>query len=138
MTTPIAAVEHLVDLGRRGQDANVSAVEATTRALQAYTEAVGTRSVDPGDPRVATNALFDLAARLLRVQRDYATTAVNLLSEVREALTAQASAAGETFKAGTEQAVTASERASDLATEATRRAAAAARNGVQVCRTTRR
>jgi hypothetical protein len=129
MSTPTASVEQLVDLGRRGQDANVTAVEATTRALQAYTEAVGTRSVNPGDPHVATNAGFDLAARLLRVQREYATTTVGLLTEARQVLTAQASAAGETFKARTEQAA---EQVTDFATEATRRAAAAGRNGVSV------
>lgn len=129
MSTPTASVTQLVDLGRRGQDANVTAVEATTRALQAYTEAVGTRSVNPGDPHVATNAGFDLAARLLRVQREYATTTVSLLTEARQVLTAQASAAGETFKARSEQAA---ERVNDLATEATRRTAAAGRNGVTV------
>jgi hypothetical protein len=129
MSTPTAPVEQLVALGRRGQDANVTAVEATTRALQAYTEAVGTRSVNPGDPQVATNAGFDLAARLLRVQREYATTAVSLLTEAREVLTAQASVAGETFKARSEQAA---EQVTDLAAEATRRAAAAGRNGVTV------
>jgi hypothetical protein len=133
MSTPTASVTQLVDLGRRGQDANVTAVEATTRALQAYTEAVGTRSVNPGDPQVATNAGFDLAARLLRVQREYATTTVSLLTEARQVLTAQASAAGETFKARTEQAAKqATEQVTDLATEATRRAAAAGRNGVTV------
>ena len=129
MSTPTASVEQLVDLGRRGQDAVTTAVEATTRALQAYTEAVGTRSVNPGDPQVVTNAGFDLAARLLRVQRDYATATVSLLTEAREVVTSQAYAAGETVKARTEEAA---ERVTDLATEATRRAASAGRNGVTV------
>ena len=83
----------------------------------------------PVDPKQVTTAGFDLAEQLLRAQRDYVTTAVTLLTEAGEAVTAQASAAGETFKSRTEQAT---ERVVDLATETTRRAAATARNGVAV------
>ena len=63
------------------------------------------------------------------MQRDYVTTTVTLLTEAGEAVTAQASVAGETLKSRTEQAT---ERVVDFATETTRRAATAARNGVSV------
>ena len=55
--------------------------------------------------------------------------ALALLTEAGETVTAQASVAGETFKARTEEAA---ERVVDLAGQTTRRAAAATRNGVSV------
>jgi hypothetical protein len=154
MTTPTFPGIQLTDLGKRGQEATVTAVQATTQALRAYAQAVtpsGAQPVDPKqvttralrayaeavtpngprpvDPKQVATAGFELAEQLLRAQRDYVTTTVTLLTEVGEAVTAQASAAGETFKSRTEQAT---ERVVDLATETTRRAAATARNGVAV------
>ena len=63
------------------------------------------------------------------MQRAFATAAIALVKEAGETATTQASAAGETIKARTEEAT---ERVIDLATETTRRAATAARNGVSV------
>jgi hypothetical protein len=127
MSTPTAPAAQLVDLGRRGQEAAVVAVRTATRALQTYAELVAPQGVRPVDPRAVTAATFDLAEALLGVQRRYATTAVDLLTEAREVVTAQASAAGEELQTRTEAATA---RVVDLATQATRRAAAAARNGV--------
>jgi hypothetical protein len=128
MSTPTIQTQQFADLARRGQEATATAAEATTRALQGYTEAVAVRSPRPIDPQAVAGATFDLAEKLLSAQRAYATTAVALLAETGETVSAQASAAGETLKARTEQAT---ERVADLATEATRRAASAAR-GVSV------
>jgi hypothetical protein len=80
------------------------------------------RDAGPVDPRVATEAAFDLAERLLGVQRALVTTAVTLLTEAAETAGEQATKAGRTLKAQTDEAT---ERVIDLATEATRRAAAA-------------
>lgn len=129
MSTPTTPVDRFTDLARRGQEAVTVATRATTRALQSYTEAVVPRDPRSVDPQAVTAATFDLAEQLLHVQRDYVTTAVGLLTETRETVTAQASAAGETLKARTEQAT---ERVIDFATETTRRAANTARNGVSV------
>jgi hypothetical protein len=129
MTTPTFPGVQLTDLGKRGQEATVAAVQATTQALRAYAEAVTPNGAQPVDPKQATTAGFELAEQLLRAQRDYVTTAVTLLTEAGEAVTAQASAAGETLKSRTEQAT---EQVVNLATETTRRAAANARNGVAV------
>ena len=121
MSTPTAPTARLAELARRGQEATTTATEATTRALQAYADAGAVRSPQPFDPQVVTGATFDLAAKLLRAQREYVTTTVALLTETGETVSAQASAAGETFKARTGAAA---ERVVDLTTEATRRAAA--------------
>jgi hypothetical protein len=128
MSTPTTtATAPFVDLAQRGQQAVTTATEATTRAFQAYAEAVAVRSPRPVDPQVVTTATFDLAEKLLRAQRGYVSTAVGLLTETGETVTAQASAAGETLKARTEAAT---ERVVNLATEATRRAGSVAHNGV--------
>jgi hypothetical protein len=125
-TTPLPVPQY-ADLARRGQDAATTAVESWTDALQTYADAVTPRDAGPVDPRVATEAAFDLAERLLGVQRALVTTAVTLLTEAAETAGEQATKAGRTLKAQTDEAT---ERVIDLATEATRRAAAAARNGV--------
>jgi hypothetical protein len=128
MTTP-ATTEQFADIARRGQEAATTAAQSVTRALQAYADAVAPRGPRPVDPQAAASATFDLADRILRTQREYVTTAIALLTEAGEAFSAQASAAGETFKVRTEEAT---ERVVDLAAETTRRAATAARNGVSV------
>lgn len=125
MTTPAVATEHFTDLARRGQQAVTTAAESVMGALRTYADAVTPRGPQPVDPQTATTAVFDLADRLLHVQRAYVSTAVALLSETGDAVTAHASAAGGTTAA---EAV---ERMVDLATETTRHAAAA-RNGVSV------
>ena len=129
MSTPTFPTEQFATFGRHGQEAVATAAEATTYALRTYAEAVAPRDARPVDPRTVTTAGFDLAERLLRVQRDYVVSTVALLTEAGQTVTAQASAAGETFRARTEQAT---ERVVDLGTQATRRAATAARNGVSV------
>ena len=83
----------------------------------------------PVDPQSATAAAFDLAERLVAVQREFATASVALVKEAGDTATAQASAAGESLKTQTEQAT---ERVIDFAAENTRRAATATRNGVSV------
>ena len=129
MSTPTFPGQQLADLGRRGQETAVTAVEAATRALRAYADAVTPSGARPVDPQRVTAAGFDLAERLLGVQRDYVTSTVALLTEVSETATAQASAAGETLRTRSEQAT---ERVVDLAAQTTRRAATTARNGVSV------
>ena len=57
------------------------------------------------------------------------TATLALLAEAGDTATAQASAAGQTFKARAEEAT---ERVVDLATQSARRATTAARNGVAV------
>ena len=99
MTTPTFPGIQLTDLGKRGQEATVAAVQATTQALRAYAQAVTPSGPQPVDPKQVTTAGFDLAEQLLRAQRDDVTTAVTLLTEAGEAVTAQASAAGETSRA---------------------------------------
>lgn len=127
MTYPAFPVPQYADLARRGQDAATAAVESWTAALQTYADTVTPRDADPVDPQVIAGATFDLAERLLGVQRALVTTAVTLLTEAAETAGEQASHAGRTLKAQTDEAA---ERVIDLATETTRRAAAAARNGV--------
>jgi hypothetical protein len=129
MTTDTVPTEQFTDLARRGQAVTTAAVESWTDALRSYAEAVTPTGPQPIDPQVATSATFDLAERLLRTQREFATAAVALLTEAGESVTAHASQAGETLKAQTEEAA---ERVVDLATETTRRAANATRNGVSV------
>jgi hypothetical protein len=128
MTTP-AATEQFVTLARRGQEATTAAAQAVTEAFKSYTGAVTPQGSGPIDPQAVATATFDLADRLLRAQRRYVGTTISLLTEAGETVTAQASAAGETLKARTEEATT---RVVDLAAENTRRAATAARNGVSV------
>ena len=128
MTTPALPAEQYVDLGRRGQEAAVAAAEGYPRPADLRRRRHPARP-EPVDPKAVTAAGFDLAEQLAAVQREFATTTVTLLTEAGETATAQASAAGETLKARTEEAT---ERVIDLATETTRRAASAARNGVSV------
>ena len=127
MSTPTIPGEQFVELGRRHQEAAVAATQAATHALRTYAEAVAPRDAQPVDPQKVTVAGFDLAERLLHVQRDYVVSTVALLTEAGQTVTAQASAAGETFRNSTKQAT---ERVVDLATQATRRAATSVRNGV--------
>ena len=129
MSTPSTPVDHVTDLARRGQEATARAVRGTAAALQSYAEAVVPRDLHPVDPQAVTAVTFDLAEQLLRVQRQYVATAVELLTEAGQTATAHATAAGETLKARTEQAT---EHVIDFATETTRRAATTARNGVSV------
>ena len=81
-------------------------------------------------PDVTTEQFVTLARR----GQEATTAAVQgvaraLLTEAGEAVTAQASVAGETLKARTEEAT---ERVVDFTAQSTRRAATAARNGVSV------
>ena len=126
-TTPTA--ETYVAYAKRGQEIATAAAEGYTAAFKAYAESVVPQDQQPVDPTAATAAAFDLAEKLLTVQRDFATSSLALVKEAGEEATAQASAAGETLKARTEEAT---ERVIDFATETTRRAATAARNGVSV------
>jgi hypothetical protein len=128
VTTP-ASIEQIADLTRRGQEAATAAGQAVAKAFQGYAAAVTPQGARPVDPQVAAAAAFDLADHLVAAQRAYVTTAIALLTEVGEAATAHASAAGETLKSRTEEAT---ERVIDFAAETTRRAASAARNGVSV------
>ena len=127
MTSP-AATEQFVTLARRGQEATTAAAQAVTEAFKSYAGAV-TPQGSAIDPQAAATATFDLADRLLRVQREYVGTTLGILTEANDAVTAQASAAGETLKARTEEATT---RVVDLAAETSRRATTSARNGVSV------
>lgn len=127
--TAAVPTEQYTAFARRGQEIVTAAAEGYAGAFKAYADAVIPQGQQPVDPQAATAAAFDLAERLLGVQRTFATDSIALVKEAGETATAQASAAGETLKARTEEAT---ERVIDLATETTRRAAATARNGVSV------
>ena len=128
MTTAVPTDQYLT-FARRGQEIATAAAEGYAGAFKAYAAAVVPQGAQPVDPQAATTAAFDLAEKLLTVQRRFATAVVSLAKEAGDTATAQASAAGETLKARTEEAT---ERVIDFATETTRRAAAATRNGVSV------
>jgi len=128
MTTAVPTDQYLT-FARRGQEITTAAVEGYAGAYRAYADAVVPQGPQPVDPQALTTAAFDLAEELLTVQRRFATSAVSLVKEAGDTATAQASAAGETLKARTEEAT---ERVIDFATETTRRAATATRNGVSV------
>ena len=128
MTAAVPTTDQYVAFARRGQEIVTAAAEGYAGAFKTYADAVIPRGAQPIDPQAATAAAFDLAGKILSVQREFATATIVLVKEAGETATAQASAAGETIKARTEQAT---ERVIDLATETTRRATAA-RNGVSV------
>jgi hypothetical protein len=127
--TAAVNTDQYVSLARRGQEITTAADESVAGAFKAYADAVIPQGPRPVDPQAATVAAFDLAERLLTAQRTFAVKAIALVKEAGDSATAQASAAGETLKARTEQAT---ERVIDFASETTRRAATTARNGVSV------
>ncbi len=129
MTAAVPTTDQYVAFARRGQEIVTAAAEGYAGAFKTYADAVIPQGAQPIDPQAATAAAFDLAGKILSVQREFATATIGLVKEAGETATAQASAAGETIKTRTEQAT---ERVIDLATETTRRAATAARNGVSV------
>jgi hypothetical protein len=120
------AAEQFAALARRGQEAAATAAQDVTRAWRSYADTVAARDPRPVDPRVAATAGFELAEKLLHAQRDYVITAIALLTAAGEAVSTQASAAGEAFVARTGQAAG---RVTDFAAAGARRAA---RNGVAV------
>ena len=126
--TAALPTDQFVTFARRGQEIATTAAEGFAGAFKAYAATVIPQSQGPVDPQAATVAVFDLAERLLTVQRRFAVATIGLVKDAGDTATAQASAAGESLKARTEQAA---ERVIDLATETTRRAANA-RNGVSV------
>jgi len=128
MTTAVPTDQYLT-FARRGQEIATAAAEGYAGAFKAYAAAVAPQGAQPVDPQAATTAAFDLAEKLLTVQRQFATAVVSLVKEAGDTATAQASSAGATLKARTEEAT---ERVIDFATETTRRAATATRNGVSV------
>ena len=127
--TAAVDTDQYVSLARRGQEITTAAAESVAGAFKAYADAVIPQGPRPVDPQAATVAAFDLAERLLTAQRTFAVKAIALVKEAGDSATAQASAAGETLKARTEQTT---ERVIDFASETTRRAATTARNGVSV------
>jgi hypothetical protein len=127
--TAAVNTDQYVSLARRGQEITTAAAESFAGAFKAYADAVIPQGPRPVDPQAATVAVFDLAERLLTAQRTFAVKAIALVKEAGDSVTTQASAAGETLKARTEQAT---ERVIDFASETTRRAATTARNGVSV------
>jgi hypothetical protein len=127
--TAAVNTDQYVSLARRGQEITTAAAESFAGAFKAYADAVIPQGPRPVDPQAATVAAFDLAERLLTAQRTFAVKAIALVKEAGDSVTTQASAAGETLKARTEQAT---ERVIDFASETTRRAATTARNGVSV------
>jgi hypothetical protein len=127
--TAAVNTDQYVSLARRGQEITTAAAESFAGAFKAYADAVIPQGPRPVDPQAATVAVFDLAERILTAQRTFAVKAIALVKEAGDSVTTQASAAGETLKARTEQAT---ERVIDFASETTRRAATTARNGVSV------
>ena len=128
MTTAVPTDQYLT-FARRSQEIATAAAEGYAGAFRAYADSVVPQGSQPVDLQAASGAAFDLAEKLLTEQRRFATAAVALVKEAGDTATAQASAAGETIKARTEQAT---ERVIDFATETSRRATTAARNGVSV------
>lgn len=126
MTAAAVPTDQFVAYTRRGQEIATAAAEGYAGAFKAYAGAVVPQGPRPLDLQAAG---FDLAEKLIAVQREFATATVALVKEAGDTATEQASAAGESLKAKTEQAT---ERVIDFATENTRRAATAARNGVSV------
>ena len=129
MTAAAVPTDQFVAYTRRGQEIATAAAEGYVGAFKAYADAVIPQGPSAIDPQAATAATFDLAEKLVAVQREFATATVALVKEAGDTATAQASAAGESLKAQTEQAT---ERVIDFAAENTRRAATATRNGVSV------
>ena len=129
MTAAVPTTDKFVAFARRGQEIATATAEGYAGAFKTFATAVVPHGAQPADPQAAAAAAFDLAGKLLSVQREFATATIALVKEAGETATAQASAAGETIKARTEEAT---ERVIDLATATTRRAATAARNGVSV------
>lgn len=127
--TAAAPTDKYVAFARRGQEIATAATEGYAGAFKAYADRVLPQGTRPIDPQAATVAAFDLAEQLLAVQRTFVTATIALVKEAGDTATAQASAAGESLKARTEEAT---ERVIDFATETTRRATTAARNGVSV------
>ncbi len=127
--TAAVPTDQFVTYARRGQEIATAAAEGYTDAVKAYAAAVSPQGPRPVDPQAATDAAFDLAEKLIAVQRKFATATVALVKDAGDTATAQASAAGESLKARTEEAT---ERVIDFATETTRRSATTARNGVSV------
>ena len=127
--TAAVPTDQYVAFARRGQEIATAAAEGYAGAFKTYADNVIPQGAQPVDPQAVTTATFDLAEKLLTVQRRYATAVVALVKEAGDTATAQASAAGESLKARTEEAT---ERVIDFATETTRRAATATRNGVSV------
>ena len=127
--TAAVNTDQYVSFARKGQEITTAAAESFAGAFKAYADAVIPQGPRPVDPQAATIAAFDLAERLLTAQRTFTVKAIALVKEAGDSATAQASAAGETLKARTEQAT---ERVIDFASETTRRAATTARNGVSV------
>ena len=130
MTAAAVPTDQFVAYARRGQEIATAAAQGYAGAFKSYADAVIPQGPSTFDPQAATAAAFDLAKKLVAVQREFATASVALVKEAGDTATAQASAAGESLKAQTEQAT---ERVIDFAAENTRRAAATAtRNGVSV------
>jgi hypothetical protein len=129
MTAAAAPTDQFVAYTRRGQEIATAAAEGYAGAFKSYAAAVIPQGPTALDPQAVTAATFDLAEKLIAVQREFATATVALVKEAGDTATAQASAAGESLKAQTEQAT---ERVIDFAAENTRRAATATRNGVSV------
>src|SRR3954470_8954530 len=124
--TAAVNTDQYISLARRGQEITTDAAESVAGAFKAYADAVIPQGPRPVDPQAATVAVFDLAERLLTAQRTFAVKAiassrraagppppgaahvagkgVPLVKEAGDSATAQASAAGETLKARTEQA----------------------------------
>src|SRR5689334_15759371 len=102
--TAAPVADQYAAFARRGQEIATAAAEGYTGAFKTFADALVPQGTQPVDPQVATAAAFDLAGKLLSVQREFATAAIALVKEAGETATAQASAAGETIKARTEEA----------------------------------
>jgi len=124
MTAP---TEQFAEFAQRSQDAVTTAVRTWTQAVKAYSGAFAGRPAELPDVQAAVNAAFDLAEQLLHDQRELVKAVLTAGAQAAEAFTEQTLRATQSLTARTEEAA---ERVVDLATETTRRAATAARNGV--------
>ena len=86
MTAAVVPTDQFVAYTRRGQELATAAAEGYAGAFKAYADAVipqGPSLVDPQAATAATAAAFDLAEKLVAVQREFATATVALVKEAR-------------------------------------------------------
>jgi DNA-binding MarR family transcriptional regulator len=106
MTT---AQQQFVDLTERGQEALAKAIKTWADTAQEYTATLSQASTALPQPQDVLNDVFDFAERLIKAQRDFATTLLAVGAEVTES----------------------TRRATETATAAARRAGDEAANGMK-------
>ena len=81
--------EQYAAFARRGQEIATAAVEGITGAFKAYAAAVAPQGPRPVDPQAATAASFDLAEKVLKVQREFTIASIALVKDAGDTATAR-------------------------------------------------